>query len=413
MCVGCPDANCVHYKFNTPWNNGLALFNSGYIRDTRTTQEEFLAAFAPAPGSYQDCPMQRPGFNVQCKDGNSARWGYCLNCQSQKCQSKDTDDADAAIGIGLTGQDDKGGSAMGAGWTEYFASGAATCSPNSAQFKRVWLWVLNLTETTKNVSVLQCSKFDGKTFLALDQQYCNPVLADMNAALQTTTSTATTTITTTTTMTTTTSSTSTISTADAARSGAAGTAVGIVLGLLCIGGAGFVVWRRKQQQYRNTPARHRVNRRAAKQELERTEKHRNTIQMEDNPLRLSRAGNSTQADYVNVRLPGRQKDGQTNGGKVGDNLSAEGGNGGEKDGAGDHVYYSQIAESALGQHDATYAAPSDASLSADATYSVGGSSGGGGGASEQDVHETPYSVPNDAGAVYETPGGGVMYASSA
>ena len=27
--------------------------------------------------------------------------------------------------------------------------------------------------------------------------------------------------------------------------------------------------------------------------------------------------------------------------------------------------------------------------------------------------ETPYSVPNDAGAVYETPDGGVMYASSA
>lgn len=29
------------------------------------------------------------------------------------------------------------------------------------------------------------------------------------------------------------------------------------------------------------------------------------------------------------------------------------------------------------------------------------------------VLETPYSVPNDAGAVYETPDGGVMYASSA
>ena len=36
---------------------------------------------------HQDCPMQRPGFNIQCNDGNKARWGFCLNCASQGCQS--------------------------------------------------------------------------------------------------------------------------------------------------------------------------------------------------------------------------------------------------------------------------------------------------------------------------------------
>ena len=69
--------------------------------------------------------MQRPGFNVQCKDGNNARWGYCANCPSQPCQTKDSDDADAVIGIGLQGQSTT--SEMGAGWTELFASGTGTC----------------------------------------------------------------------------------------------------------------------------------------------------------------------------------------------------------------------------------------------------------------------------------------------
>ena len=96
--------------------------------------------------------------------------------------------------------------------------------------------------------------------------------------------------------------------ADTARSGAAGTSVGVVLGLLCIGGGGFVMWRRKQHQ--NKPARQRVNRRAAKRELERNETQRNTIQMEDNPLRLSRAGTPAPAEYVNVRLPSQQLDRQ-------------------------------------------------------------------------------------------------------
>ena len=84
--------------------------------------------------------MQRPGFNIECKDGNRARWGYCVNCQNQGCQENDSNDADASIGIGLTGQSTSG--EMGAGWTEYFASGPGTCSPNSKTFQRIWVSVL-------------------------------------------------------------------------------------------------------------------------------------------------------------------------------------------------------------------------------------------------------------------------------
>ena len=85
--------------------------------------------------------MQRPGFNIECKDGNKARWGYCNNCAKQKCQEKDSNDADAAIGIGLAGQ---ATNEMGAGWTNYFASGKGTCKANSMTYKRVWVSVLQM-----------------------------------------------------------------------------------------------------------------------------------------------------------------------------------------------------------------------------------------------------------------------------
>ena len=83
--------------------------------------------------------MQRPGFNIECKDGNKARWGYCNNCASQRCQEDDYSDADSAIGIGLTGQSTP--NEMGAGWTNYFASGAGTCTATSMTYKRVWVAV--------------------------------------------------------------------------------------------------------------------------------------------------------------------------------------------------------------------------------------------------------------------------------
>ena len=85
--------------------------------------------------------MQNPGFNVECNGNNKARWGYCVNCANQNCQLDKGNDADASIGIGLKGEGTD--TEMGAGWTEYFASGAGTCDANSKTFKRTWVSVSN------------------------------------------------------------------------------------------------------------------------------------------------------------------------------------------------------------------------------------------------------------------------------
>ena len=68
-------------------------------------------------------------------DGNKARWGFCNNIPNQGCQTADSNDADAAIGIGLAGQ--ATAQQMGAGWTNYFNSN----SPNAKKYKQVWLYV--------------------------------------------------------------------------------------------------------------------------------------------------------------------------------------------------------------------------------------------------------------------------------
>jgi len=139
MCVGSKDKNCVEHKFTRDYANAKALFAAGYLRDKTVDQKGILKAFGPAKDSYQSCPMQRPGFNIQCNDGNKARWGYCTNCASQPCQNADSNDADASIGIGLAGQSTP--RQMGAGWTNYFASGKGTCSPNSMTGAHVWFYV--------------------------------------------------------------------------------------------------------------------------------------------------------------------------------------------------------------------------------------------------------------------------------
>ena len=142
MCVGSPETNCVVHHFMKKYDSAKALFSAGYIRDEYLDKGGILSAFGPAEGKYKDCPMQRPGnsmcnssrcvvarsscavvvdasvrpgFNIECKDGNKARWGFCNNCQSQPCQNEDSDDADAAIGIGLAGQ--RTSTEVGAGWT--------------------------------------------------------------------------------------------------------------------------------------------------------------------------------------------------------------------------------------------------------------------------------------------------------
>ena len=92
--------------------------------------------------------MQNPGFNVECSGNNKARWGYCSNCPSQGCQLATGNDADASIGIGLTGESTSPD--MGAGWTEYFASGAGTCSAFIGKtYKKAWVSVSNETGSGK------------------------------------------------------------------------------------------------------------------------------------------------------------------------------------------------------------------------------------------------------------------------
>eukprot|EP00439_Symbiodinium_sp_Y106_P057072 s365_g8.t1 len=144
MCVGSPESNCVVHDFSKRYSSARALFSAGYIRDESVDKDGILSSFGPVKGSYRDCPMQRPGFNIECKDGNKARWGFCANCPSQACQSSDSNDADAAIGIGIAGQSTD--TELGAGWTAYFASGAGTCHANSKTFKPVWLWVNSLND---------------------------------------------------------------------------------------------------------------------------------------------------------------------------------------------------------------------------------------------------------------------------
>merc|ERR1712151_1429378 len=127
---------CVYHTFTRIYNSARDLFASGYIRDPKVDQKGIEKTFG-AKG-HKACGMQRPGFNIQCKDNNKARWGFCNNIPNQGCQTSDSNDADAAIGIGLKGQSTA--KEMGAGWTEYFNSN----SPNKKKYKKVWLFVENL-----------------------------------------------------------------------------------------------------------------------------------------------------------------------------------------------------------------------------------------------------------------------------
>lgn len=164
----------------------------------------------------------------------------------------------------------------------------------------------------------------------------------------------------------------------------------------------------------------RLNKNAAKRERKRDEEMRNTIVMEDNPLRSSRARQSAEyvnhvvqpPEYINVAL-------QNVGRKAGVGVGLR--EGGEADGS----HYSQIAETttatsfsssappqhaaaAAGGEAAAYAVPNEAMLSTDARYA------------DPNNHQCAaaaaiYSVPMDVDGslLYQHPEGGTMYASSA
>merc|ERR1712151_728212 len=154
---------CVYHTFTRIYNSARNLFNAGYIRDTQVDQKGIEKAFG-AKG-HKPCGMQRPGFNIECKDNNKARWGFCNNIPSQGCQTSDGNDADAAIGIGLRGQ--ATAKEMGAGWTEYFYSNA----PNKKKYKKVWLSVANRFEDWQLVMKIIST---GTTFGFSSAYWTNP-----------------------------------------------------------------------------------------------------------------------------------------------------------------------------------------------------------------------------------------------
>merc|ERR1712048_1549965 len=136
MCVGAPNTNCVYHTFSRVYNSALDLFSAGYIRDSQVDQTGIERAFGVK--GHKACGMQRPGFNIECKDNNKARWGFCNNIPAQGCQTADGNDADASIGIGLKGQSTA--KEMGAGWTQYFNNNNA----KGMTYKKVWLSVEKL-----------------------------------------------------------------------------------------------------------------------------------------------------------------------------------------------------------------------------------------------------------------------------
>ena len=162
-CVGSSNGKCVHHSFDAQWSSAQALFSAGYVRDPRVDQAGWIQALGATPGSFRACPMLFPGFNLECPHNNKARWGFCANCPSQQCQTESSD-ADAAVGIGLTGQSSP---PVGAGWTSYFASGGGTCSATSETHRDVWLWVENLQVVNGGVNGQIFSGYGGGVTLTI------------------------------------------------------------------------------------------------------------------------------------------------------------------------------------------------------------------------------------------------------
>jgi len=131
ICIGDPSSNCMEHSLPSRHVSALSLFSSGYIPDDSFDRDSLLGILGAEPGSYRDCEMQRPGFNIICRDGNRARFGYCNNIREQPC-STNGGDADATFGFGLSGQSSPD---VGAGWTFY------AVEPRAPGLRNMWLYV--------------------------------------------------------------------------------------------------------------------------------------------------------------------------------------------------------------------------------------------------------------------------------
>merc|ERR1719217_97511 len=137
----------MSHRLPQTYDSAHALFTAGYISDTTIDQGTWLTNFAADTGIYNvECPMQRPGFNTVCRDGNSARFGWCNNVGGQNCHG-DNADSDGSIGIGLTGQN---GGNTGAGHSCWFAAdhsnGNLACTGATIP---TWIYVDMVRPTTQ------------------------------------------------------------------------------------------------------------------------------------------------------------------------------------------------------------------------------------------------------------------------
>ena len=145
LCVGTLDnSSCTTpHVFDGPIASAASLFDGPYVRDG-IVQDEWETVFGVS--GHRVCGMQRPGFNTQCAEGNSARWGWCSNVPSQECQLDDADDADGTIGVGIEGQDC---CPAGAGWTNSFVSNSAS-SDNEVP-KQAWILIKSQPEPPRDL----------------------------------------------------------------------------------------------------------------------------------------------------------------------------------------------------------------------------------------------------------------------
>merc|ERR1711976_1090756 len=138
------------FQYQSPyWDNTLELFTSGYMKKADLSGEKILQAHYKLglDIDHQKCPMQRPGFNVQCQDRAKARIGFCLNFKDQACESDDGD-SDTAIGIGLYSQclamfqpDHSYSMGAGAGFTSGMNDNIKTGHCRKTRMKSQFAWV--------------------------------------------------------------------------------------------------------------------------------------------------------------------------------------------------------------------------------------------------------------------------------
>jgi len=138
MCIGAPNDNCVEHQFAKQYQSAKELFSAGYINDPQVDRAGILKAFDVTRPTQDHCPMQKPGFNVQCAQDNWVRWGFCLNMAEQPCVADDGD-SDGTIGIGLKGQSTP--NEMGAGWTALFVSPCENSGHQCQESKNAWFYV--------------------------------------------------------------------------------------------------------------------------------------------------------------------------------------------------------------------------------------------------------------------------------